>query len=105
MVGFTGTGPSGEYFSAEWRGRLEITIAGLYSFTAGSDDGSRVFIDGNQVLDNGGFYGYEEVIGSVTLSSGFHEIIVEYYQGGGGKWLNFFWQGPDSGDTREKVPV
>ena len=100
---FTGW-PKNADLSAEWTGRFNITAAGVYTFWTGSDDGSRVFIDSNEVLDNSGFHGYKEVSGDVTLSSGEHGIVVEFYQWSGGQSMKLFWQGPDSGDTKEVMP-
>lgn len=44
------------------RGTLKIQTAGLYTFFLTSDDGSRLELDGVEVVLNGGFHGMEERI-------------------------------------------
>ncbi|CAJ1461562.1 unnamed protein product, partial [Effrenium voratum] len=41
------------------RGTLKIQTAGLYTFFLTSDDGSRLELDGVEVVLNGGFHGME----------------------------------------------
>eukprot|EP00450_Noctiluca_scintillans_P010731 CAMPEP_0194488180 /NCGR_PEP_ID=MMETSP0253-20130528/8192_1 /TAXON_ID=2966 /ORGANISM="Noctiluca scintillans" /LENGTH=1799 /DNA_ID=CAMNT_0039328509 /DNA_START=26 /DNA_END=5425 /DNA_ORIENTATION=+ len=96
--------PRHYHISAEWTGKFNIKTAGLYEFWTASDDGSRVFIDGSQVVDNGGWHGIQEKSGVVTLSSGEHGILVEYYQGWGVQGMMLLWKGPDSDDTKEVMP-
>uniref|UniRef100_A0A7S1F7N6 PA14 domain-containing protein n=1 Tax=Noctiluca scintillans TaxID=2966 RepID=A0A7S1F7N6_NOCSC len=96
--------PSRYNVAAHWRGKFIVKTAGMYSFWTGSDDGSRLFIDGAMVVDNGGWHGHEEKGGSLILSSGAHGIVAEFFQGGGGLSMILQWQGPDSNDTKEVMP-
>src|SRR5262249_45755005 len=54
--------------------------AGLYTFFLNSDDGSRLFINGNLVVDNGGVHAALEIAGSLELSAGEHEVKLEFFQ-------------------------
>ncbi|CAJ1395594.1 unnamed protein product [Effrenium voratum] len=91
-------------FAIQWRGTLKIQTAGLYTFFLTSDDGSRLELDGVEVVLNGGFHGMEEKSGQVNLTQGGHTLLVEFYEGGGGAGIIFYWQGPDSNDAKEVVP-
>ena len=42
--------------------------------------GSPVFIDGKQVVDNGGAHGMEEVSGNLDLTTGNHALKVEFFE-------------------------
>ena len=53
---------------------------GRYTFFVESDDGSRLFIDGKQVLDNGGAHVMEEVAGSLSLTAGDHALKIEFFE-------------------------
>ena len=44
-------------FSFRFRGGLAIETAGLYTFFTESDDGSRLLIDGQLIVDNNGTHG------------------------------------------------
>ena len=62
---------------------LRIQTEGEYQFWLGSDDGSKLIIDDKVVADCDGIHPHQTVEGKKTLGVGFHEIIVEYFQGGG----------------------
>lgn len=69
-----------EFFYIRWTGHIEIPADGKYTFYLESDDGSRLFIDGRQVLDNGGAHGMEEVPGDINLTAGKHVLKVEFFE-------------------------
>ena len=69
-----------EFFYIRWTGFIEIPADGKYTFYLESDDGSRLFIDGKQVLDNGGAHGMEEVPGDINLKAGKHALKVEFFE-------------------------
>ena len=57
-----------------------------------SDDGSRLAIDGQLMLDNDGTHGVESKEALVTLSAGYHPILLEFFQGKGGRYLSLEWK-------------
>ena len=71
-------------FIGVWTGEFDAQTAGLYTFNTGSDDGSMIFIDGNVVVNNNAYQGVTVRSGTVTLTQGYHNIVIAYYQGGGG---------------------
>ncbi len=73
---------------------IQIDQSGLYTFFLRSDDGSKLFIDGKEVINNDGDHGVIERNGMVQLNKNIHKIKVEYYNGSGGFWLNLFYKGP-----------
>jgi hypothetical protein len=52
---FAGTKLSA-HFSVRWSGVIRVPNDGNCTFFTESDDGSRLFIDGRQVVNNGGFH-------------------------------------------------
>jgi hypothetical protein len=89
---------------AVWTGRVIAGQEGEYTFTLGSDDGSRLWINGERLIDNDGVHRHREVSGRVTLEAGEHEIRVEYFNLQGGASLSLKWQPPGS-DSAELVPT
>lgn len=83
-------------------GFIKIETAGNYTFFTKSDDGSKLFIDGKEVVNNDGDHGITEKSGNVTLTQGMHSIRIEYFNGGGGSWLGTFYQGP--GIQKQPIP-
>lgn len=103
--GFPGV-PGGliEWFGIKFVGKLIVETAGQYTFTIGSDDGSKLYIDDNLVVNNDGLHGYQERTGTVSLTAGEHKIRVDYYQGPRYEIaLRLFWTKPSG--QKEIVPA
>jgi hypothetical protein len=90
-------------FALQFEGFIQIDTDGKYQFYTQSDDGSKLFIDGKQIVDNDGNHGVQEKTGSVELKAGKHAIKVAYYNNGGGFWLDTFYKGP--GVTKQLIPA
>src|SRR5689334_18758372 len=59
-------------FYVRWTGVLRVDKAAKIEFFTSSDDGSRLFIDGKLIVDNGGPHGMGEKYGVGDLSAGDH---------------------------------
>jgi hypothetical protein len=79
-------------FYVRWTGVLKVPKDGNYAFFTESDDGSRLFIDGKLVVDNGGIHGMKEKRGEVELKAGDHPLKLELIQAGGGVGCKLLWQ-------------
>lgn len=90
-------------FSIQWEGRIYTSATGNYVFATNSDDGSLLYIDGQLIVDNGGHHGDRYVEGHITLEEGFHDIILRYFQDGGGRKIELWWTVPGRG--KEQVPA
>lgn len=80
-------------FGMRFTGFLQIAKPGQYQFWIGSDDGSRLLIDGKEVVNVDGVHPHTEKEGRTSLDVGPHEIIVDYFQGGGEWTLTLDYQG------------
>ena len=83
-----------DYFGMVFTGSIDIKSSGAYVFYTKSDDGSKLFIDGKQVVDNGGLHGPRENSGKITLSQGRHSIEVQFFERTGGEMLEVRYAGP-----------
>jgi hypothetical protein len=101
--GFAGFADLNDFFAVRWSGQIRVETAGAYTFHLGSDDGSRLFIDGQLVIDHDGLHAYTERSGSVTLSAGYHDIRVEMFEFGGFAGVRLDWDPPGAAG-REVVP-
>lgn len=88
-----------ENFETRWTGSLKVDKQGTYTFTTESDDGSRLFIDDKQVVDNGGPHAFIKKSGQVELSAGEHALRLEYFQGGGGSGCKLYWTPPGGSES------
>ena len=89
----------GDDFSIRYTGYIKIATAGTYTFYTSSDDGSKLYLDGNEVVDNDGDHGIQERSGSILLGIGTYPIEVLFYEDGGGEFLSVSYQGPSIAKT------
>ena len=68
-------------------GLVEVEHDDVYTFSLASDDGSRLWIDGELVVDNDGLHGTVEKRGHVALAAGAHALRVDWFNGTGGAEL------------------
>ncbi|MCQ2149122.1 MAG: alkaline phosphatase family protein [Bacteroidales bacterium] len=80
--------PEEDDFAVIFTSNLKIAKSGKYRFLLGSDDGSRLIIDGKTVIDNDGSHTYGEKFGVIELEEGLHKIKVEYFEDCDGQSLN-----------------
>lgn len=71
---------SEDHFAYDFRSYIKIPAKGVYYFDIASDDGSRLFIDGKEIIDNDGSHSQEFVAGKVALDAGFHEMRILYFE-------------------------
>jgi PA14 domain len=79
--GFPGVADRFEWFAIRYAGAFRLADAGEYSFRISSDDGTKLIIDGKQVIDNDGQHPPKEARGTVKLAAGDHRMVLEYFQG------------------------
>ena len=91
-------------FSIEWKGYILIEEKGTYKFATKSDDGSNVYIDGDLIVDNGGFHAQRYISGIIFLDEGYHHIKIEYFDGGGGAVMELKWKKPGASSKETLIP-
>jgi hypothetical protein len=79
--GAPAAGVPADGFSARWSGSFDFT-AGDTTFTARSDDGIRVWVDGGLLIDQWNDHGATTYTARRTLAAGAHTVKVEYYDNG-----------------------
>jgi hexosaminidase len=73
------------------RGYVNIRKQGIYTFYILSNDGSKLHVNGRELIDNDGRHGPIEKSGKIALKVGKYPIMVEYFQNGGGQALSLSW--------------
>ena len=71
-------------FSIHWETCLRVDRLARITFRLASDDGSRLYINGDRIIDNWGEHGFDQT-GSrtIVLSPGTHRVGVDYFEAGG----------------------
>ncbi len=80
-------------FAFRYRAQINIPVDGTYYFYTISDDGSRLSINGNQVVNNDGIHGFRARGGVVKLTAGYHDIEIGYFDKHGRERLMVVWGG------------
>ncbi|HBV32122.1 MAG TPA: hypothetical protein DEB49_06685, partial [Verrucomicrobiales bacterium] len=83
-----------EHYGMVFEGRLETPVAGEYAFELASDDGSRLLVGRQKVIEHDGLHGASTKRGKVQLAKGTHVIRLEYFAYGQPNSLRLAWSGP-----------
>jgi alpha-L-fucosidase len=90
-------------FAFEFYGYIKIAADGIYTFFTESDDGSKLYIDDMEIVNNDGDHGNVEKSGKAALKKGFHKIKVLYFDSGGGNTLKVSYQ--SEGGMKTELPA
>ncbi|MCZ6698068.1 MAG: right-handed parallel beta-helix repeat-containing protein [Planctomycetota bacterium] len=96
-----GEGLPGDYFAAVATTRMQLPV-GRWVFKTVSDDGVRVYFDGERIIDHWTWHGPTEDTAEVDVGEGDHDIRIEYFEIDGHAQLQFFIEPvpPNAGSTR-----
>jgi outer membrane protein assembly factor BamB len=75
-------------------GYILVPSEGVYTFYITSNDGSKLYINGEELIDNDGGHSAIEKSGKIALQPGEYPFRVKYFQMGGGQALDVSWEGP-----------
>lgn len=81
-------------FALLFEGFLKIDKAGKYNFHLTSDDGSKLYLNDELIIEvDKNEYGTSKP-GNVTLPKGYSKFRLEYFQADRNRHLSLFWSGP-----------
>jgi len=92
-----------EKYALQFDGYIKINNKDVYTFSTLSDDGSKLFIDDEEIVNNDGEHGGTEEFGNAALKNGYHKIKVIYFDSGGGNELKVYWSA--KGKNKEIIPA
>jgi len=89
-----------ENFSVSWDGYLQVPAESDYTFYLTSDDGSWLWVDDVQLIDNSGLHSYRTYTGTTHLAPGYHHIEVGMYENTGLAVARLEFQTPSMGSLQ-----
>jgi hypothetical protein len=87
-------------FSIRWEGWIKAPRPGRYRLTTLSDDGARVWLDGERIIDHWQAQPLTRYPATVTLTDQPHALRIEYVEVGGPALMSFRWQQIDGFDEQ-----
>lgn len=100
--GSPGGGLFEDHFSIRWTGRFSFG-ADIYEFQTISDDGVRLWVDGELLIDDWRGGAANLVTAQKWLAAGEHAVVVEYYDDVSNAEIRVSWQGQSP--NRPPVPT
>lgn len=92
-----------EYYGLVLSGYLYIPKTGNYTISTISNDGSKLYLNDNLLVNNDGEHGMKEVEAMIPLQKGMHPIKVTYFQTGAGNDLKVTIRG--AGLEKQEIPA
>jgi hypothetical protein len=84
-------------FSARWSGEVEAAFTETYTFYTNTDDGVRLWVDGQELIDDWEDQSATENTGTIDLVAGnVYSLLMEYYENTGGAVAELLWSSPST---------
>jgi hypothetical protein len=79
-------------FSARWTGQVQPQFTQVYTFYTQSDDGVRLWVNGQQLVNNWTDHATTENSGTISLTAGQrYDIRMEFYENAGSATARLLW--------------
>ncbi len=91
-----------DHYAITYDGYFKIPEDGIYRFYTSSDDGSVLFIENEQVVNNDGSHGTLEASGVIALKAGYHPFKLLYFEDYEGNNIHVYIKGP--GMEKQQIP-
>lgn len=97
-------GMPADHFSVRWTGKVTPRSSGLYSFSTVTDDGVRLWVNGQKLIDNWTLHAPTQDVGQVQLTAGTaYDVVMEFYEAEGGATAQLYWASP--GQPPQIIPA
>lgn len=91
-------------YSIRWAGQVQAQYSQTYTFFTTSDDGVRLRVNGQLLVDQWNDHGPTEHSGTIAMTAGTrYNIELEFYQAMGGARIALMWSSPST--VKQLVPT
>lgn len=88
LINLDGINPREQHFGISAEGYVEIPETNTYTFYLYTDDGSKMYINDQLLIDSDGNHGARYDYGTVILEKGRHKLKIDYIQQTGGYYFS-----------------
>ncbi|MFC3802646.1 fibronectin type III domain-containing protein [Cohnella sp. GCM10012308] len=93
----------GEWFTIRWTGKVQPQYSETYTFYTDTDDGVRLWVNGQQLINNWVSMN-GELSATITLTAGTkYDIVMEYIENGGNAHAKLSWS--SASQAKQVVPT
>jgi hypothetical protein len=97
-------GVPGDHFSVRWSGWVQPLFSQTYTFYTRTDDGSRLFVNGQEIINDWTAHPLKEDSGSIRLVAGQkYRIEMDYFQNVGGAQAQLSWS--SASQVKQIIPT
>lgn len=92
-----------------WTGFLFVPESSTYTFETNSDEGSKLWIDQDYavnaapLVDNDGVHTATSKTGEITLSRGYHQVAIAYFERTGTELMELYWSNTSGNFNRRRI--
>lgn len=91
-------------FSVRWTGKVLPKFTENYTFSVQADDGMRLWVNGQLVVNNWTDHSLTETSGTISLTAGkWVDLKLEYYENAGAAAVKLLWSSPSQ--AKEIIPA
>ena len=102
-TGGPAAGIGADTFSVRWTGEVQAQFTETYTFYTVTDDGARLWVNGQLIIDRWFDQGPTEWSGTIALTAGQrYTIQMDYYENAGGASAQLLWSSPSQ--TKQIIP-
>ena len=93
-------GMPSSYYSIRWTGKILAPATGQYRFYAKVDDGIRIWVGNQKIMDSWQLNDSKDFTGSIVLEAGrYYDLRIDYFNDLLEGEIKLFWQRPDAKQT------
>lgn len=103
-LGVPASGVSADQFSVRWTGQVQPLFSQTYTFYTQSDDGVRLWVNGQLLVDDWTAHGLTEDSGSIALTAGQkYALRLEFYDSGSSAIASLAWS--SASQVKQIIPA
>jgi predicted MPP superfamily phosphohydrolase len=84
-----------DHYAIQYKGFISVPETGIYTFYLRSDDGSKLYLDGDLLINNDGSHDTSTKTGMKALKKGMHPVQIDYFEDFLGEHLQLDFSGPN----------
>ncbi len=99
-------------FSIQWTGKLYVDVSGTYEFATRSDDGVRLYLDGERIIDAWNDHAVRRDSsqalrpGGISLEEGqVYDLRLDFYENAGRAEIELLWSRTGGGSNMSERPI